>query len=311
MDLQKWQGLPYYPINLFYKQTFGEKVYKIPVSVPGTCPNREGLKGMKTCIFCDEWGSAAYPENSKLHLDEQIVTNRGYITKRTKAKKFLVYFQAYTYTYQRVANLRSYFEAAMDHEDVVGLVIGTRPDCVSEALYDLLNEYSQKTQIFVEFGVQSFNNEQLQWMERGHTGEKSIWAIKKMHEKCPKVNIGIHLMFGLPGETEKQIIESAKLCNTLPLHNVKLHNTHVLKNTELERQYKQGEYEPIELEPYSYLVMRFLQHLNPEIPVHRLTASSSRSDELIAPKWTGDKMYSYQYVIDYLNMNKAYQGQNL
>ena len=163
----------------------------------------------------------------------------------------------------------------------------------------------------MEFGVQSFNNEQLQWMERGHTGEKSIWAIKKMHEKCPKVNIGIHLMFGLPGETEEQIIESAKLCNTLPLHNVKLHNTHVLKNTELERQYKEGEYEPIELEPYSYLVMRFLQHLKPEIPVHRLTANSSRSDELIAPQWTGDKMYSYQYVIDYLNMNKAYQGQNL
>lgn len=265
---------------------------------------------MKVCVFCDEWGSAAYPENRKFDLLEQVNKNKQIVLKRSKARKFLIYFQAYTYTYQKVAKLYEYFDQVIKLPEVCGIVVGTRPDCISDALLDMWNQYAEKTRLFVEFGVQSFDNQQLEWMERGHSGEKSIWAIKRVKSLCPKVNLGIHLMFGLPWETNQQIIETAKLCSGLPIDNIKLHNTHVLKNTPLELMYKNGAYQPIELKPYAHRVMLFLQHLRPDIAIHRLTANSSRRDELIAPKWTGDKMYSYQFVLDYLNNQSAFQGQH-
>ncbi|MCB0351310.1 MAG: TIGR01212 family radical SAM protein, partial [Bdellovibrionales bacterium] len=153
----RWQGLPYYPISQHYKAVFGEKVYKIPVTVSGTCPNREGLNGMKTCNFCDVSGSAAYPDLQKEGLIKQIEESRSRVLKRVNAGKFLVYFQAYTTTFAKVAELRQHFDVAASYSDVVGVVVGTRPDCISDALFDLLNEYAEKFYVSVEFGVQSFD----------------------------------------------------------------------------------------------------------------------------------------------------------
>ena len=178
-----WQGLPYYPISQFYRHRFGQKVYKIPVSVAQTCPNREGLKGMKTCVFCDSWGSAAYPEYRELELKKQISLSRQTVQKRFKANRFLVYFQAYTNTFVRTAQLKRYFEAAIDSKDVVGIVVGTRPDCLSQAVFDLWNDYSRKCLICVELGVQSFEDDQLLWMRRGHTSQQSIDAIYRIKKK--------------------------------------------------------------------------------------------------------------------------------
>ena len=144
-DLSQWQGLPYFPISQFYKEKFGQKVWKLPVSVAGTCPNREGLRGMKPCNFCDVYGSAAYPEFQELELREQIENTRAKLSKRYNAHRFLVYFQAYTTTFSRVERLRQHFEVALTYEDVVGIVTGTRPDCISHSLIDLLNEYLEKT----------------------------------------------------------------------------------------------------------------------------------------------------------------------
>lgn len=264
---------------------------------------------MKPCIFCDEWGSAAYPENRNEQLKNQILKNKETVSKRNNAYKFLIYFQSYTNTFLKTMRLRESFEEASSFSDVCGFVLGTRPDCLSVALFKLLNEYSEKFQIFIELGVQSFNNKQLEWMERGHSREKSIEAIQKIQENCPKVNIGIHLMFGLPGEEDNQLIETASLCSSLKLDNVKLHNLHVLKNTPLEEEYKKGNFTPIEKEEYARRVKLFLQHLSPEVAVHRLVALSSRHNELVAPKWVGYKMSNYQYVINFLRQENAFQGQ--
>lgn len=304
-----WQGLPYYPISLFYKKLFGQKVYKVPVSVPGTCPNREGLNGMEVCNFCDEWGSAAHPENATLSLNDQVEQNQYHVKKRTNADKFLIYFQSYTFTYSRVKVLREYFENASKLDNVSGFVVGTRPDCISDAVLDLWMEYNEKLPVFIEFGVQSFNNDTLNWMSRGHTAEKSIWALERLQKKCPELNVGIHLIMGGPNESDSELIKAAQLTNSLPVHNVKLHNLHVLANTPLAEEYKRGEFSPLEIEEYARRCMLFLQHLNPNTPVHRLSANSSRTDELVAPLWTGDKMRAYQFFLDYLNENKAYQGQ--
>lgn len=303
----QWQDKPYFPISTMYKKIFGGKVFKIPVSIAEDCPNRRGINGMQTCIFCDEWGSFAYPENVELDLRQQINTHKVKIAKRFNSEKFLVYFQAYTSTFTKLAELKLGFDIALEFENIAGLVVGTRPDCLSEGILRTWKEYSEKTFMAVEFGVQSFDDDQLVWMRRGHTASQSIKAIERVAREGT-IDIGIHLIFGFPGESEKQIIETAKLCNSLPISNVKLHNLHVLTKTPLEKMYADKTFVPLELDEYSRLVGVFLDHLSPNIAIHRLVALASRWDELVAPSWTRNKMKSYQEVVDYLNLHGHFQG---
>ncbi|MEZ0393118.1 MAG: TIGR01212 family radical SAM protein [Pseudobdellovibrionaceae bacterium] len=305
-----WLGLPYRPISEFYQQRFGGKVYKIPVSVVDDCPNRRGLKGMQTCVFCDVWGSAAKSESQSLGLRDQIQKYQIEIGQKYKAKQFLVYFQAYTNTFAKLDSLRINFETALSFPAVKGFVVGTRPDCLSKGVLDLWNEYHQKSFVAVELGVQSFDNAQLEFMRRGHTKEQSLKAIEKISKETT-VDLGIHLIFGQPGETDEQIIETAKICNDLPITNVKLHNLHVLKETPLETMFHKGEFTPIERNLYAHRAQLFIEHLSPRIYVHRLAAFASRWEELVAPKWTSDKMGTHQYLIDYLRERKSFQGRAL
>lgn len=305
-----WLGLPYRPISEFYQERFGGKVYKIPVTVVDDCPNRRGLKGMQTCVFCDVWGSAAKSESMTMGLREQIEKYQQAIHTKYNAERFLIYFQAYTNTFTKLDALKINFETALSYSFVKGLVVGTRPDCLSKGVMDLWTEYHHKSFVAVELGVQSFDNKQLEFMRRGHTREQSLQAIEKISKNTP-VDLGIHLMFGNPGETDEQIIETAKICNDLPITNVKLHNLHVLKNTPLEHIYAAGDFSPIEREPYAHRVRLFMEHLSPKIYVHRLAAFASRWDELVAPKWTSDKMGTHQYMIDYLRSHLSFQGKAL
>lgn len=301
--------LPYNPISDYYKKIFGQKVFKVPVSIAEDCPNRAGLKGMETCIFCDEHGSFAYPQNQKNELKKQIDEHKIKVSERFNVEKFLIYFQAYTTTFNQYKKIEEAFELALSYPDVVGIVVGTRPDCLSDKLLDLWKHVSEQVFMGVELGVQSFDNQQLEWMRRGHSAEDSIAAIHKIAQRCPKANLGIHLMFGWPGETTSDVIRAAEICNTLPINNVKLHNLHVLANTPLEKIYNDGGFQPLDFEPYCELVGAFLSHLSPKIYVHRLTAHASRSEELVAPSWTRHKMASYQGMIDHFHKHQLSQGQ--
>ena len=161
-------------------------------------------------------------------LSDQIQHNKKLVQRRLKNKKFLVYFQSYTNTLDKITILQSRFEAALAEDDICGLVVGTRPDCLPDRIYPLFEGFSQKTYLMVELGIQSFYDEQLDFLKRGHSAKKSIEAIHNLSKKT-HVDIGIHLMFGLPGETNEMIIETARKVNALPISNVKLHNLHVLK----------------------------------------------------------------------------------
>lgn len=302
-----WTGLPYHSISEHYKRIFNKKVYKIPVSVVDDCPNRMGLKGMKTCSFCDVWGSAARSDSFTMGLDEQILKFRDLISKRYNAHDFLVYFQAYTNTFSKTSALKENFEQALKHDFVRGLVVGTRPDCLSKAVLDMWQEYHEKSFVAVELGVQSFFDPHLEFMQRGHTVDDSIKAIYKITGNT-SVDLGIHLIFGSPNETDEQVIQSAKICNDLPITNIKLHNLHVLKETELEKWYNAGEFQPISQEEYTRKVKLFLSYLKPHIAVHRLAAFASRWEELVAPKWTANKMGTHQAIIDELRLSKTFQG---
>lgn len=302
------EQLPYNPISTYYKKLFGQKVFKVPVSIAEDCPNRAGIKGMKTCIFCDEHGSFAYPKSQKEELLKQIHAHRAKVAERFNSQKFLIYFQAYTSTFTQLQKIKEAFAVALAEPDVVGIVVGTRPDCLSDALLDLWKETSEKTYLSIEIGVQSFDNKQLEWMRRGHTAEQSIKALRRIHERCPKADLGVHLMFGWPGETLQDVRTAAELCNSLPIQNIKLHNLHVLKNTPLEEMFLKNEFTPVEFPEYCEMVGTFLSELSPDIYQHRLAALASHWEELVAPEWTRYKMTTYQKMIDYLNNNDIYQG---
>lgn len=303
-----WNGLPYKSISEHYQEKFKAKVYKIPVAVVDDCPNRMGLKGMETCAFCDVWGSAARSEAFDMELKQQIEKYKAHIQKKFKAQKFLVYFQAYTNTFTKVTELERNFNIALESPDVVGFVLGTRPDCLSPAVLKLWEKFNQQSSVFVELGVQSFFNDDLEFMKRGHSAEASLEAIKKITDNT-SVDLGIHLIFGNPNETNERIIKTAEIVNSLPITNVKLHNLHVLKNTTLEKIYNLGEFAPVSLETYSERVSHFLQNIRPDIALHRLSAFASRWDELIAPAWTADKMGTHQYIIDFLRAKSCFQSQ--
>ena len=302
-------GYPFYPISEFYKARFGEKVFKIPVAFSGRCPNLKDLKKTKPCIFCDQWGSFAYPENRQKSLKNQIENHKRQVAVRYNSKKFFVYFQAYTTTYMQIKKIKEAFDTALNYEDVVGLIVGTRPDCLSPALLDIFNDVSKKSFMGLELGVQSFDDKQLRWMKRGHSTRQSVKAIRRIKNRCPRVNLGIHLIFGWPGETREDIIQAAMFCNQLKIDNVKLHNLHVLKGTTLAEIHRRGEFTPIDLKKYAGYVGTFLSYLSSKIAIHRLVATASRWDELISPLWTRNKMKNYQYMLDYLLKNRIYQGQ--
>lgn len=302
-----WNGLPFRPISQHYQKLFGEKVYKIPVAVVEDCPNRMGLKGMETCVFCDQYGSAARVSAFDLSLDEQITQFRKIFLNKYKAKKYLVYFQAYTNTFTKFSALRTNFEKALKHEGVTGFVLGTRPDCLSPAVLNLWNEYSLKAYVGVELGVQSFFEDDLIFMKRGHTAQQSLDAIQKI-SSATTVDLGIHLIFGNPGETDERILQTAEIVNELPITNIKLHHLHVLKGTPLEEMFLQGKFTPISFPDYSRRVRLFLENLSPRFSLHRLAAYSPRWEELVAPAWTADKMKTHQGLIDDLRSHASYQS---
>ena len=306
MASTSWGGKPYFPISQVYRERFGTKVVKVPVSIAEDCPNRRGLKGMKTCIFCDVHGSFAYPESQGKAVRDQIVKHREKIADRFNASRFLVYFQAYTTTFTQLARLKEGMDVALEFPDVAGVVVGTRPDTLSEAVLRTWQEYAERTYVGIELGVQSFFDDELEWMRRGHTSAQALKGIRRVADRG--IDTGIHLIFGWPTETDERIIETAKMCNDLPITNVKLHNLHVLKHTPLEEMYAAGEFKPVELDEYAHRVALFLDHLDPRIAVHRLAALSSKWDELIAPDWTRHKMKSFQAVIDRLHDAGSYQG---
>lgn len=301
------QGRPYYPISSYYKERFGGKVYKLSVSVADSCPNRQENGRLKPCIFCDEWGAAAYHQQRDESLADQIRISRERIGPRYRAEQFLVYFQAYTNTFDRVAALRSQYEEALAADQVVGLAIGTRPDCLPERVIDLLADLSQKHYLMIELGVQSFSDSSLQFLQRGHSAETTFKAIERLHDHV-NADIGVHLIFGLPDESDAYLIETARLINQLPIHNVKLHQLHVLKKTPLAEIYQRGEYQPLLLEEYARRVGLFLRHLSSNIAVQRLAAVASRWDELLAPEWTKEKMRPTQFIEDQMRLNGHRQG---
>lgn len=275
---------PYRDLKSYLFETFGKRVYKITIDSGLSCPNRE--KG-SPCIYCNERGSGTGLYAKGFSIDDQIKLGmEGLKRKYGNVDAFIAYFQSYTNTYAPLEKLKETWSIVKKYKEIVGISVGTRPDCIDRDRLDLLNEFSKDYKIFLELGLQTINNATLEWIGRGHSVEDFTKAVK-LAKKYP-FHIVAHIIIGFPRQDEQEIIEMARYLNSLEIDGVKIHLLYVAKGTILEKLYREGKFIPIERERYVELVSLFLKEISKGVVIHRLTGDAHRG-ELVAPLWSKEK----------------------
>ena len=300
-----WQNRRYFSIGAQYKARFGTRMQKIALSVSQSCPNR--LSDIGACLFCDEWGSAGVHVRPDLELMNQVQQYKKGMQARYNATQYLAYFQPYTTTFSRTQQLEAQIRLVLKDPDIKGIILGTRPDCLNASLLKLLHQLSQETYVAVELGIQSFDDSGLIFLNRGHDAQCAIEGVHKLKE-LKQVDTGVHLIFGLPGETDEDTYFAVEKINQLQVDNVKLHNLHVLNNTPLADLYRSGSFRPWDLQRYIQAVVLFLEHCSPQVAFSRLAAKATRFEELIAPAWTAEKMRPINEIEKRLLETQSWQG---
>lgn len=255
----------------YFKKHFGERVQKITIDAGFTCPNRDGSCGTGGCTFCNNRAFNPSYNNPEKSITDQINQGMAFHKKRyRKATRYLAYFQAYTNTYAKLEELNSMYEQALAVPGVMGIVVGTRPDCVDETILDYFQELSKRCYVVVEYGIESINNHTLQRVNRGHDVEKSRWAVQETARRG--VRVGGHVIIGLPGETHNDFLATATELSQWPLNSIKFHQLQVIKGTAMAIEYRDipEDFQTFTLEEYLHLMMEVTERLNPEIVVERI-----------------------------------------
>lgn len=284
--------MEYYSFNRYVKDTFGEKVYKIALDGGCTCPNRDGSLDTRGCIFCSGKGSGEFAqelikdENGIPDVFAQIEEGKKRVADKNKSGKYIAYFQSYTNTYASVEYLRQIFEQALRHPDIVALSIGTRPDCLPDEVLKLLEELNQKKPIWVELGLQTIHEKTALYIRRGYSLNIFDEAVKKL--KACHLTVVVHCILGLPGESEEMIKETVCYVGQCGADGIKLQLLHVLKGTDLEKEYRCGAFEVMDMEDYISLVADCLALLPSDMVIHRMTGDGDKR-LLVAPQWSADK----------------------
>ena len=295
----------YNDFSTWIRSKFDFRVQKISIDAGMTCPNRDGKISHGGCIFCDN--RTFNPSYCHKHdsITEQLNAGKKFFSRKYPEMKYLAYFQAFTNTYAPLDTLKSYYEEALAVEDVVGLVIGTRPDCISNELLDYLAELSKRVFVLVEYGIESANDETLKRINRGHDFECCRRAIDETHKRG--ILVGGHIILGLPGEDAEESIRQAEIISSLPLDILKMHQMQIIRNTRLAELYTEHPFHVYSVEEYIQLIARYIQHLRPSLVLERFV-SQSPANLLIAPKW-GLKNYEFTNLLhNYLRENKIRQG---
>lgn len=278
--------MEYYSFNQYLKDTFNQKIYKLSLNAGFTCPNRDGTIDTRGCIFCSKGGSGDFAENPNLSITEQIENGKARVSKKIKDGKYIAYFQAFTNTYAPIDVLKSKFYEAVNHKEIVALSIATRPDCLNSEVITLLEEINQIKPIFVELGLQTIHKKSADYIRRGYDLSVYDKAISNLKEI--KVNVVVHIIIGLPGETKQQMLETVDYVCKSGADGVKLQLLHVLKNTDLATDYEAGKFKTLELEEYLDIIKECVAIIPKNIVIHRLTGDGAKKD-LIAPLWSADK----------------------
>lgn len=300
----------------YLKTRFGGRTYKVVVSSQLTCPTRDGSLAKNGCAFCDVRGSSSFYGKKGRGADvvTQIRSRIPGIRERFQADHLLAYFQSYTNTYSDAEHLRELYDAALSVPEIEGLCIGTRPDCLSDGVIALLEEFGRRTYLSLELGVQSFYDPSLEWFVRGHDAQCSRDALKRLRAQAPHVHTCAHLMFGAPpeGNDPLGIARAAALeLNTLGVRGVKLHQLMVLENTDMADWYRKEPFPVLSLEQYAEQIAVFLEHLDPAIYVERLYATATHPEECIAPEWSRERWRPHNELRRILGERGTRQGLRL
>lgn len=295
----------YYSLDTYLKETFGEKVYRISLNGGMTCPNRDGTKGTRGCIFCSRGGSGDFAENSLLSVTEQVEAGRKKLASKTNCRKFIAYFQAYTNTYAPVSYLRPLFMEAILHPDIVVLSVATRPDCITPETLSLLSELNEIKPVWIEFGLQTIHDETAAFIRREFSLSCYEQAVAELKRR--DISVISHIILGLPGETMKQMLETVDYVAYSGISGVKLQLLHVLSDTDLADYYATHPFPLFSMEDYCDFIVTCLEHLPPSMVVHRITGDGPRK-LLIAPLWSTDKKRVLNTIHRRLRERDTYQG---
>lgn len=295
----------YNDLNTYLRSLFGCRVQKITVDAGLSCPNRDGRVSTGGCIFCNARGSGTGAHTRGLTITDQLLQGKKFLARRYKAKKFLAYFQSFSNTYAPIDKLQKLYDEALAVEDIVGLSIGTRPDCVDLPVLELLQDYAGHHLIWIEYGLQSASDKTLELINRGHDVQCFKDAVSATLNRG--IKICAHVILGLPGETRSDILQTARTISDLGIDGVKLHLLYVVKGTPLEALYRQGDYRCLEQQAYIDLVCDFLERIPPEMVIQRLTGDP-HPEELVAPQWSREKTETIRKINETLERRDSWQG---
>ena len=287
----------YRTLNEHYREKYGCKVYKLAIDAGFTCPNRDGTAGRGGCIFCSAFGGGEFAEKSCQSIAQQLERAKARVSAKNKEGKYIAYFQSFSNTYAPESHLRQLYYEAIAPEDIAGLAIGTRPDCLSGKVVQLLREINEIKPVSVELGLQTTNPASVRYIRRGYENEVYFDAVRRL--KAAGIEVVTHIILGLPEETPETAAKTTADAVAAGTDGVKFHLLHVLRGTDLEKEYRQGKFRCLELEEYAHWLKTCLKEVPPHVTVHRITGDGAKRD-LVAPLWSGDKKRVLNYLKQYL-----------
>ena len=306
MDLNKVNTPHYNDYGTWIRRQFPYRVQKISIDAGFTCPNRDGRISTGGCIYCDNRTFNPSYCQRRHSVTQQLEEGKRFFAHKYPDMKYLAYFQAFTNTYAPLSQLKALYEEALQVDDIVGIVIGTRPDCVSDELLDYLAELNQRTFVLVEYGIESANNDTLLRINRGHSFEQSQEAIQRTHQRG--LLTGAHIILGLPGEDAAESLRQASIISSLPIDILKIHQMQIIRGTRLAEEFAANPFHIYTVDDYIQLIAEYIQRLRPDLILERFVSQSPK-ELLIAPHW-GLKNYEFtNLLVNYLKQNKIYQGQ--
>ena len=303
--MMKWGEKPYHSLDYMLRERFGEKVYKVTLNGGMSCPNRDGKLGTRGCIFCSAGGSGDFAADSSLSITEQIDSQISILSAKRPIHKYIAYFQAFTNTYAPVEYLEKIFTEALAHPGIAALSIGTRPDCLGEDVTALLSKLNRQKPVWVELGLQTIHEKTAAYIRRGYPLSCFEDAVKRLRSE--DIEVIVHTILGLPGESTQDILNTMEYLNHQDIQGIKLQLLHVLRGTDLASDYEKGLFCTYERDEYISLVISCLEHLRPDIVIHRITGDGPK-DLLIAPLWASRKREVLNLLHHQMKENHNYQG---
>ena len=303
-----WNQKPYYSLDFYLKQTYGEKIYRLALNGGMNCPNRDGTVGTGGCIFCSAGGSGDFAASHLLSITEQNEQEKKKIQKKRHCNHYIAYFQAYTNTYAPVETLRRLFTEAISHPDIVILSIATRPDCLGKPVLDLLEELNQIKPVWIELGLQTMHNKTADFIHRGYplfVYEDAVMQLKKRH-----LTVITHIILGLPYETNADMLSTISYLNQIGCDGIKLQLLHILRDTQLAELYQKQLFSVLTQEEYLSILIQCIEQLSPDTVIHRVTGDGPK-DLLLAPLWSQNKRGVLNSLHREMKLRGAYQGRSL